>query len=314
MANIILVENSKIKIGDEFGHTTVIGPVFRICGIKNGRFTQPYSVCVCRCKCGSVYLAQVKRLNSIGTNHCGCLTSRKIGDSKLKRLRLKPGEKRGKLTVLGEEFSLSNVNKIKTTRRWKAVVCRCECGTVLVVSVSNLVHAGQENCECGRKEAQVACGRSRAVHGESRTKLHKRWSCMIERCAAIDNEYYGGRGISVCEEWRNDYRTFRTWALANGWNPELEIDRINTNGNYEPENCRFVTTAINQRNKRSNVKISAWNETKVLAEWVDDPRCSVTFGCLWRRLNTYHWTPEEAIATPRQNTGKQAHGRPECRL
>lgn len=304
MKHIILAAHSKIKVNDQFGHAVVIGPVFRVRGTKNNQFTQPYSVCVCRCKCGTTYVALARHLDQ--ASNCGCLTSSKIGDAKLKRPRLKPGDVFGKLTVLGTEFRLSDISRSGVMRRWKSVVCKCECGMVLVVRVSNLVHTGQENCQCDRRLATIAMLKARAVHGESGTNLHRRWSRMISRCYSKSNigyGYYGGRGISVCDEWKFDYRTFRDWAIRNGWNPSLQIDRINNEGNYEPSNCRFVTSKENNRNKRNNTRITAWGETKSLIEWTEDPRCSIADDCLWKRLYKHHWSPEEAISLPKRNTG-----------
>lgn len=313
MKHSILVANPKVKEGNRFGHAIVIGPVFRTRGVKNKQFTQLYSVCVCRCDCGVIYVAQLKHLDQ--RSHCGCLTSGRMSESFLERPQLKSGDVFGDLTVLGQEFRLSNISRSGVFRRWKSVVCKCECGTILVVRVSNLVHSGQKNCQCKRKLATIAASKAKTIHGESKTTLYRRWSSMIERChsdASINYNNYGGRGIAVCDEWRSNYRAFKDWAISNGWDQNLEIDRIDNNGNYEPSNCRFVTGQINCRNKRNNTRVVAWGETKSLVEWAEDPRCSITSDCLWKRLYKYHWNEEEAISLPKRSTGRLG-GRPECR-
>ena len=91
----------------------------------------------------------------------------------------------------------------------------------------------------------------------NRTKLHNMWGNMKQRCHYKANPwypYYGGRGITVCPEWRNDAATFIRWALSNGYDETLQIDRIDNNGNYSPDNCRFVTRPQNMvnRGKQSN--------------------------------------------------------------
>ncbi len=98
---------------------------------------------------------------------------------------------------------------------------------------------------------------SRIRHGESQTKLYRIWKAIRERCANLKHisyQWYGKKGISVCREWL-EYIPFRDWALVNGYREGLTIDRIDGNGNYEPNNCRFVPMAINRRNQ-SSVKLN----------------------------------------------------------
>ena len=109
---------------------------------------------------------------------------------------------------------------------------------------------------------------------------------MRERCYDPKSKPfhdYGGRGISVCEEWRHDFAAFREWAIENGYEEGLSIDRIDVNGNYCPENCRWITLEEQQRNKR-NVKPITWNgETHLLPEWADI--LGIKYGTLWKRLH-----------------------------
>ena len=109
---------------------------------------------------------------------------------------------------------------------------------------------------------------------------------MRERCYDKNSKpfkNYGGRGISICDEWKNDFAAFRDWALANGYREDLSIDRIDVNGNYCPENCRWITLEDQQRNKRT-VKPITWNgETHFLPEWAEIT--GIKYGTLWKRLH-----------------------------
>lgn len=141
-------------------------------------------------------------------------------------------------------------------------------------------------------------------HGDAtqqgRVRLYRIWTCMKTRCnnpkqAAYKN--YGARGIKVCVAWLESYETFRDWALKNGYAEKLEIDRKDNDGDYEPSNCHWVTTKINDRNKRTNFTISAFGETKCIAEWVEDARCVTNKNTLRDRILA-GWSPEEAITKP----------------
>lgn len=101
--------------------------------------------------------------------------------------------------------------------------------------------------------------------------LYNTWQTMIRRCEDVKRvkyKDYGGRGISVCEEW-HDPNIFIDWALANGYKKGLQLDRINNNGNYEPSNCRLVTTKENSRNRRNTVYLTLNGETKCVSEWCE---------------------------------------------
>ena len=105
----------------------------------------------------------------------------------------------------------------------------------------------------GKKYKSCGCNQNQITHGETKTKLHRVWTDMKTRCLnpnVKQYKYYGGRGITICPEWTYSYIVFRDWALSNGYQENLEIDRRDNNGNYSPENCRFVTDKENSRNRR----------------------------------------------------------------
>ncbi|MBU5626519.1 hypothetical protein KQI82_06245 [Oscillibacter sp. MSJ-2] len=106
---------------------------------------------------------------------------------------------------------------------------------------------------------------------------------------------YGGRGITMCDEWRNSFETFQTWALANGYQDHLSIDRIDVNGNYCPENCRWATVYEQNNNKRTSRYLSYNGETKTIREFAD--KYGLAYSCLYERLRL-GWNVEDALLTP----------------
>lgn len=115
-------------------------------------------------------------------------------------------------------------------------------------------------------------------------------------------ENYGGRGVCVATEW-NDFFTFQSWALENGYAPGMQIDRQDNDGDYDPFNCRWVTAKVNASNKSNNVVLSAFGETKTVSEWSEDIRCAVTSNTLYQRIE-FGWDHEKAIIQPSQKNAK----------
>lgn len=142
------------------------------------------------------------------------------------------------------------------------------------------------------------------VHGEAnnkngtRSKLYVTWCHMIERCYNPHSERYesyGGRGITVCAEWKSDFSSFRDWALANGYDKRLTLDRIDNNGNYEPTNCKWSTQKEQCNNRRSNRLLTYKGETKTMTQWAESIGMNV--GTFKYRLRL-GWSVKDAIETP----------------
>lgn len=128
---------------------------------------------------------------------------------------------------------------------------------------------------------------------------------MKQRCSNSNNtnyKNYGGRGISICDEWRSSFKAFEEWALSNGYEDNLTIDRIDVNGNYCPDNCRWITIRQQQRNKRQNIFVTMDGETLCMAEW--EERYNIAHKMVWKRM-LKGMTFEEAVKTP--NPGKYNH-------
>ena len=106
----------------------------------------------------------------------------------------------------------------------------------------------------GKRQKHCGCIPKNYKHGGKGAKLYTVWGNMKDRCLNLNNHAYkdyGGRGITICPEWTNDYVKFRDWAISNSYKEGLQINRIENNGNYEPNNCNFVTSQINNQNQRS---------------------------------------------------------------
>jgi len=130
---------------------------------------------------------------------------------------------------------------------------------------------------------------------------------MKSRCYQPKNKgyhLYGGRGICIVEEWRTSPDAFICWAIAHGWKKGLQIDRIDNDGYYGPNNCRIATPVQNARNSRRATLLTAFGETKPLTAWAEDSRCRIRVKSLRTRIRA-GWTHEEAIATPPRFTRRR---------
>lgn len=163
----------------------------------------------------------------------------------------------GKLTVIERDYSRDTTKN--KSRFW---LCKCKCGKITSVSSSSLVSGKTKSCGCIGKSTGYR-------HGKRNTKEYKSWQCMKDRCYNHNNpsyKSYGGRGISVCEEWSNDFMAFYN-DMGNAPGKEYSIDRINVNGNYCKENCRWSTLTQQSNNKRNNRLIQYNGCIKTVAEW-----------------------------------------------
>lgn len=159
------------------------------------------------------------------------------------------GLKFGRLLVLDVDES----KKGKTY--WK---CLCECGNIKVVRGDSLQGGKCRSCGCLKKEQDKTNLAAHHSHKQSGSQLYEKWQGMKSRCyRPSDKRYdrYGGRGIAVCEEWLHSFSNFYKWAIVSGYECGLTIDRINNDGNYEPNNCRFANTKEQCNNRGSNIMI-----------------------------------------------------------
>lgn len=167
--------------------------------------------------------------------------------------------------LLGKRFGrLVAVEQVESLNYRARFLCECDCGRTKLVLAQNLLSGHVRSCGCLLSEAsrkrmeKYNDSEGRETHGQAKTRLYCIWEGIKTRCLKETHHSYGnygGRGIKVCPEWENSYITFREWALANGYRSDLSIDRIDVNGDYCPDNCRWVdssTQALNKRMMRRN--------------------------------------------------------------
>lgn len=176
------------------------------------------------------------------------------------------GQTFGRLTVLKRciQDDKKEHNAASRSSKW---VCKCSCGNIITTYSSYLRTGHVKSCGCLREENRHRLHRT---HGLSNSRLFHTWTNMIQRCSNPNNKRYkdyGGRGITVCEEWKHDFMSFYNWAMTHGYRDDLTIDRQNNNGDYCPENCRWVDKIIQANNTRSNRYITYHNRTQTLADW-----------------------------------------------
>ena len=200
------------------------------------------------------------------------------------------GKKYGRLTIM------SIYHKTKGNPIYYNAIC--DCGKITKVQRSNLKNGHTVSCGCRQREIGFI---SNLTHGKSKTPLYQVYKGIKARCFNEHSQfynYYGGRGITMCDEWRNDYSVFMNWCFKNGYKKGLQIDRIDTNGNYEPTNCRFVTCKINSRNRR-NVHVVEYNGEQVFL--IDlYKKSQVGRKAFYRRIQS-GWSIKKAIETPNQS-------------
>ena len=181
----------------------------------------------------------------------------------MKKIRLDlTGQRFGQLVVVGYSH---------TDKHGKSMwLCKCDCGNSKIVSGANLRSQNTKSCGCLHKQI---LSETATKHGKFGYRLYWIWHGMKSRCYNPNDKrfsVYGGRGITVCDEWRNSFEAFYEWAMSNGYADNLTIDRKDTNGNYCPENCRWITNKEQQNNRRNNRLIAYNGKTQTLKQWAEE--------------------------------------------
>lgn len=234
---------SKVNImGNKYGKLTVIGEAPHI-GKRTAWF--------CKCDCGKIVHVATNHLRNYSTTSCGCGALNHITANEDYT-----GKRFGRLVVLSQQGTHNG------RRMW---MCQCDCGNTVTMPTSSLTSQHVRSCGCLTTEATI---KRNYKHGgasrEKRDRLWSVWAVMKDRCNNPNNtsyKNYGALGVSVCEEWANNYDAFREWSYANGYdeNSPLQkhtctLDRINPYGNYEPSNCRWADAKTQANNTRKKWK------------------------------------------------------------
>ncbi len=205
------------------------------------------------------------------------------------------GQRFGRLTVL----ELGEKRGKYTGAFW---TCRCDCGGTVVVPGRSLRNGETRSCGCLHSDML----RKPPEEKRTGTRLYAIWQGMKRRTLTKTNpryEDYGGRGITICDEWRDSFEAFRNWALANGYRDDLSLDRKDNDGNYCPENCRWATDLEQGNNTRRNRRFEYNGERHTLTEWAKISGMGLS--TLSARINTYKWSIEKALTEPLDKTKKR---------
>ena len=252
----------EINDGDMFGYLMAVRE------IKSSGHNR---VIECRCKCGTVKNVRLSGLVSGHTKSCGCLVRKR-------RAKVKGGNRFGKYIVIDE---------VKSIKGRRMVKCRCDCGKERVVNLQSLRRGLSKGCGCHDRRVV------RITHGMTYTSEYKSWCGIKERCLNPNNGAYlgyGGRGIKVCDRWLKFENFYEDMGNIPG--SGYSIDRIDNEGDYCPENCRWATRKEQNRNKRNNRIIEIGNVSKSLADWVD--QYGVNYNTAKTRL-CRGWLPEKVF-------------------
>lgn len=197
------------------------------------QFFEGCQYCECLCDCGNIKKVKAKTLREGKSQSCGCIRTPNL-----------VGMRFGSLTVIRKTEEFNNAGALL----WEAL---CGCGNTVKLIAWRLATV-------------KSCGCQRGTHNLRDHPLYTIWANIKQRCYTVSSasyKNYGGRGISVCDEWRQNFKAFYDWSLNNGWLPGLSIERVNNDGNYCPENCKWIPLVSQAENKRSNCKITVKGKT-----------------------------------------------------
>lgn len=264
--------------GKKIGHLTPIS----VCEekAKDGGFQWYF-----QCDCGKIIKERPYRVIRESRLSCGCMRNENCQ-------RVNPddyiGRKNNRLTVIGYE-------RLKNSRRL-SLKCLCDCGNETFVYPYQFDTGDIKSCGC----LKIDFGKSKRKHGLSKSSIYSEYNNMIRRCynKESDNyERYGGRGITVCDEWKDSIKNFEKWVESTGGRPEgTTLDRIDNDGPYAPWNCRWATMKEQSRNKRSNIMITYKGRTQCLADWSKE--LGFSHETLRGRIFKHGWSIEKAFETP----------------
>lgn len=247
--------------------------------------------------CGRITYHELRRLNTEKRVLCTCETGCGKYD--------------------GEEWIGKRYGYLKILRKNRDMfTCECDCGRIVEEIPVLLVNGTIKSCgksDCKYHNFLITNPETHGKHGLSGERLYKVYRNMINRCENPKNKNYknyGGRGISICKEWRSDFVLFYNWSIENGYDKNAEqgectIDRIDNDGNYCPENCRWVNMEVQNNNRRPTsrrIQFTINGITKDVIDWCEEYNVSVPF--VQYRIKKKGMTPYEALTSPKETIGR----------
>ncbi len=255
--------------GQVFGYVTVLSKL-----PTNG---STHATWKCLCVCGREIEASARDLKRTKNKSCGCKNPHFNKGSDI------TGNKYGRLTA---------IRKTEKRNKYKQLLweCLCDCGNTHYVWVGSLTQGHVKSCGCFYPYAG----------DKDKKRIRKIWQGMIDRCynpERISYKIYGAKGITVCDEWLNNFDAFYRWSINNGYKPGLTIDRFpNKTGPYSPDNCRWATY-VQQANNRTNSTLLTLNgQTRTIAEW--SPIVNISQYLISQRIRRLKWSVEDALTKP----------------
>lgn len=232
----------------------------------------------CLCDCGNEKIVRNKNLIEGISTDCGCISKQGY----------KQGQKIARLTLIKEI----------PARRGRSWECVCDCGNKLNVKESHIRNGSIKSCGCLAKEYKAI---GNVVHNLCDTRINKIYQAMKNRCflkTSKNYKNYGGRGIKMCNEWlgKDGLINFYNWAISNGYKDNLSIDRIDNNGDYRPENCRWATALEQQNNTRYNRILEYKGEKLTLSQ--ASRKYNIDVSTLHHRLKRFNWDATKSIEEP----------------
>ena len=211
------------------------------------------------------------------------------------------------ISKVGQRYDRLEVKEVIGSDKNNSVyyLCKCECGNEKIIKYGSLLSGNTKSCGCKHQETmreRLTTHGLSGIGGKNRHRLYSIYNGMKTRCYNPNGKYwdrYGGRGITICDEWldkENGFMNFYNWAMENGYNDTLTIDRIDVNGNYEPSNCRWVDDFTQANNNNGNTYLTCGQYTFTISIW-----CKITgltnSNVMYRK--SCGWTDEEILCTPR---------------
>lgn len=214
-----------------------------------------------------------------------------------------------KRNILGQKFNrLTAISSIPDIRNRTASLFKCDCGNTIKVTNLSVTSGNTKSCGCFANEVRVRLAKkylrkgTAPTHGLSKHPLYYSYIRIKNRCnnqRSADYKYYGARGIKVCIDWQNDFLSFYNWALNNGWDKKLSIERVDNDKGYSPENCIWATQKIQARNTRKCNRLTFNGQTFCISEWAEKKSTiGLTSHIISGRIRL-GWDVEKILTTPK---------------